>query len=453
MKWRSFFCLLVLMVASVSGCASWSQDPSDSTITAVFTDALPIVAGNYVRAAGVQVGLVDSVNLVNGKAQIVMKLNQPIQLHQDAQALITANNLLGEKYVEIKNGSLAAPLMSKPYLIPVSQTRSRVDVEDVVNSVDDPSGKALGLMLTSLGDGLDGKGARAAAAIAQLQPSMQQVQGLAKVLDDNNQLLTQLIDHVQPVTSALEGNQGRELDGLVNTTITTLSAVADERLAAEQTIRELPGTLGQARERLAQLAGLSYPTADTLHSLRPFSDQVRDISSELRDFSDAADPALAALRPVLDRGTEMLRQAAPVVRALRQGGDGLRGTARSAAQLTPNVLGDNLTQLMEFMKGWSLATSDYDAVSHYFKAIVIAPPGELGEGAAGPLGAAPQEPLAGLPVPTPPRPVLPGRHGGDSSAGRDFPRPTSGRNAPGGSATGLTQGQEGSMVTQMLGGN
>lgn len=452
MKWRLFACLVTVVAATLSGCSSSEQD-ADHKITAVFTDALPIVAGNYVRAAGVQVGMVDAVNLVNGKAQIVMKLNQSIQLHQDAQALITANNLLGEKYVEIKNGSPAAPLMRKPYVIPVSQTRSRVDVEDVVNSVDDPSGKALGLMLTSLGQGLDGKGARAAAAIDQLQPSMRQVQGLAKVLDDNNELLTRLIDHVQPVTSALEGNQGRELDGLVDTTITTLSAVADERRAADQTIRELPGTLRQARERLAQLAGVSYPAADTLRSLRPFTDKVKDISSELKDFSDAADPALGALRPVLDRGTDMLRQAAPVVRALRQGGNGLRGTARSAAQLTPNVLGDNLTQLMEFMKGWSLATSDYDAVSHYFKAIVIAPPGELGEGLAGPIGPAPREPLAGLPVPTPPRPILPGRHGGDSSAGRDFPRPTSGRNAPGGSATGLTPGQEGSMVTQMLGGN
>jgi phospholipid/cholesterol/gamma-HCH transport system substrate-binding protein len=342
--------------------------------------------------------------------------------------------------------------MQVPYMIPESQTKSRVNLEEVINSVDDPSGKALGMMLTSLGEGFAGNGVKAAAAVTQLQPTMKQVQGLSKVLNDNNQLLNQLIDHVQPVLGAVEGDQGKQLDGLVDATTNTLGAVAQEREAAARTITELPDTLVQARERLAQLAGVATPTTDTLHSIRPFTGQLKDISAELRAFSESADPALSALQPVLDKGTKMLSQAAPVVHDLKQGGKGLRDTGKYARQLTPNVLGDNLPQLMEFLKGWSLATSDYDAVSHYFKAIIIAPPGELGEGVAGPLGIAPEEPLAGLPVPTLPRPVLPGRSGGDSSAGKDFPRGT-GRNAPGGTSTGLTKAQEGALVGQILGGH
>lgn len=454
MKLRVSLLCAALASGLISGCsASSSADAaSGNTITAVFTDAFPLVAGNYVRASGVKVGLIDSVNLVNGKAQIVMKLDKPIPLHQDTQAIITANNLLGERYVEIDNGSVQAPLMQPPYVIQESRTKSRVNLEDVINSVDDPSGKALGMMLTSLGEGLDGNGVKTAAAITQLQPTMKQVQGLSTVLNQNNDLLNQLIDHVQPVLGALEGDQGKQLDALVDATTNTLGTVAQEREAATQTILELPDTLAQARERLAQLAGVATPTTNTLRSIRPFTGQLKDISSELRDFSDSADPALSALQPVLDKGTKMLKQAAPVVEDLRRGGDGLRKTGKFARQLTPNVLGDNLTQLMEFMKGWSLATSDYDAVSHYFKAIVIAPPGELGEGAAGPIGPAPQEPLAGLPVPTVPRPILPGRSGGDSSAGKDASRGT-GQNAPGGSSTGLTSSQESAMVGQMLGGH
>lgn len=451
MTWRKCLVLGALIPVLLTGCSSSGGETDGQRISAVFTDAFPMVPGNYVRASGVKVGLIDAVNLVNGKAEIVMTLDTPVLLHQDAQAIITANNLLGERYIEIDNGSQNTPLLSLPYTIPESQTRSRVNVEEVVNSVDDPSGKALGLMLTSLGDGFAGNGTQAAAAISQLQPSMKQVQALSGVLNDNNALLNQLIDHVQPVLGALEGNQGKELDGLVDATTTTLGAVAAEREAAAQTIQELPSTLIQARERLAQLAGVATPTADTLRSLRPFTDQVKDVSEELEDFSESADPALSALEPVLKKGTRMLREAKPVIEHLRQAGDGLRETGKAARQLTPNVLGKNLTELMEFMKGWSLATSDYDAVSHYFKAIIIAPPGELGQGLAGPIGGAPEDPLAGLPVPTPPRPILPGRQGGDSSAGKDAPRGT-GRNAPGGTSTGLTPLQEQSMVGQLLGG-
>lgn len=444
--WRVYTCLAVVAAAVLSGCSS-SGEKNDDQITAIFTDAMPIVAGNYVRASGVQVGEVDSVNLVNGKAQVVVKLNDRIPLHQDATASITANNLLGEKYVEIKNGSPGAPLMQEPYLIPESRTRSRVDVADVVQSVDDPTGKALGMMLTSLGQGVDGHGKDAAEAIDRLAPSMRQVQGLSAVLNEHNSLLDSMIDHLQPVAGALEGNQGVELDKLVDTTTTTLGAVANQREATAQTIRELPSTLLQARERLAQLAGVADPTTDTLRELRPVTDQLRDISAELKDFSDAADPALGSLQPVLDRGTDMLRNARPVARDLKDAGGGLRGVGSAAKELSPNVLGDNLTQLMEFMKGWSLATSDYDAVSHYFKAIVPESPQSVGQGVMGPVGPLHGvNPLGGLPVPAPPRPDLPGRHGGDTSAGKDAPR------GPEGSATGLNPSQESGMVGQMLGG-
>jgi phospholipid/cholesterol/gamma-HCH transport system substrate-binding protein len=187
--------------------------------------------------------------------------------------------------------------------------------------------------------------------------------------------------------------------------------------------------------------------------LRPVTDQVRDISAELRAFSEAGDPALASLQPVLERGTAMLHEAAPLVRDLRPGGTGLRGASKAGRALAEDALGDRLADLMEFMKGWSLATSDYDAVSHYFKAILPLSPSPLGRGVTGPVGVAPEDPLGGLPVPTPPRPDLPGRTGGDSSAGRDAAAERGADGAPDGSATGLTPGQEGQMLDQLLGGN
>ena len=71
---------------------------------------------------------------------------------------------------------------------------------------------------------------------------MRQVQGLSKVLNQNNDLLNQLIDHVQPVLGALEGDQGKQLDALVDATTNTLGTVAREREAAAQTIqRPRPG--------------------------------------------------------------------------------------------------------------------------------------------------------------------------------------------------------------------
>lgn len=445
---------MALCTAALSGCASVATLGSDSVMmTAVFDDALPIVEGNFVRASGVQVGLVDAVNLQGGQAHVVIRLEEQIPLHSDATASITANNLLGEKFIELAGGSPGAPLLAQPYVIPASQTRSLVDVLDVINSVDDPTAKALGLMLTSLGEGVDGQGVQAAAAIEQLAPSMRKTQDLAVLLDEQTDLLTRLVDNVAPVADALEGEQGTELSALVDTTKMTLGAVAAQRLATAETLRQLPETIAQARQRLAQLADVADPTTETLRGLRPVTDQLDDVSGELRAFSKAGDPALAALRPVLERGTELLYEARPFVDDFRPGADRLASIGASGRTLAADALGDRLVDLMEFMKGWSLATSDYDAVSHYFKAIVPASPGPGGQGVAGAAGGiAPDNPSGGLPVPTPPRPELPGREGGDSSAGKDNRAP--GDNAPpDSSATGLTQEQEGEMLGQLLGGN
>lgn len=448
MNWRAGVFLAAVAAVLLSGCTGTSPF-KEGALTVVFTDAAPIVPGNYVRASGVQVGLVEAVTLKDGLAHVSVEFDDRIQLHEDATAIITANNLLGEKFIQLDSGSPDKPLLPRPYVIDEEQSRSLVDILEVIDSVDDPTGKALGLMLTALGDGVDGQGEQAAAAIERLGPSMMQVQNLSRVLDGQNALLNRLIDNLTPVASAARGARGADLDKLVDTTIKTLGIVAAEREATAATLRELPSTLAQARERLAQLAGVSAPTTETLRSLRPATDQLVDISAELRRFSEAGDPALASLQPVLERGTEMLREARPFVSDIRPGGEALRGVSSAGREAAEHALGERLTDLMEFMKGWSLATSDYDAVSHYFKAIFPQSPSPTGRGLAGPVAPLPEDPLGGAPAPTPPRPPLPGRSGGDSSAGQDSATER-GAEYPS-SPTGLTPEQEGSMLDQMLG--
>jgi phospholipid/cholesterol/gamma-HCH transport system substrate-binding protein len=415
------------------------------TLTADFTDAWPIVAGNVVKAAGVDVGTVQSVRLQDGHAVVTMDIKDAIRpLHKDARATIKSKNLLGERFISIDPGSANAPPLGDPAVIDTAHTGTEVDLQDVLNAVDTPTATALGAMLTSMGEGVNGQGQQIAGAIKALAPAMQQSGDLAKILNDQNALLTRLIDEAQPVVGALASNNGSDLNKLVDSTTQTMAAVAAQQQAANDALRQLPSTLIQARTTLAQLSGVADPATATLASLRPVTDKLTDISGELRAFSQAANPALASLQPVLDRGSAMLDQAAPLVHALLPAGGSLLDISNSGKQLAATVLGNNLTQLMEFMKGWALATSDYDAISHYFKAIVPLSPSPALRGLTGPLpGLLPDNPASILPLPS--LPVLPslplpGRTG-DSSGG----------NANNGSATGLNPLQENSLLGQLLG--
>jgi phospholipid/cholesterol/gamma-HCH transport system substrate-binding protein len=421
-----------------------NDDNGPIKVDAVFADASPLVAGNVVKASGVEVGKITAVKLRDGKADVQMLVDRSVlPLHNDVSATITTQDLLGERFVRLERGSPDAPVLKAPMVIGEHSTHRVVDLQDVLNSVDTPTSTALAALVTQSGEGLKGKGQQADKALAALAPAMTQTRDLAAILAEQNGLLTRLVDNAEPVAAALGAADGRHLDHLVDTANTSLGVVASERESLRSSLRLLPGTISSARATLAQLAGVADPTTRTLASLRPVTNDLNDISGELQRFADAADPALASLPPVLDRANDLLGEAAPVVAALRPAAQDLVPTAAAAQQLSSGALsGESLTNLMEFVKGWSMATSDYDSISHYFKAMVPLSPNAVGDTAAGLVPALPDDTAHGLPVPKAPQLPQKGRHNTAST----------GSTTSNDSATGLSEQQENSLVDQLLGG-
>jgi phospholipid/cholesterol/gamma-HCH transport system substrate-binding protein len=435
-----------------------SSGPGDDQVkmVAVFADSSPLLPGNVVKASGVDVGKITDIRLKDGKARVEMVLDRSVlPLHDDVKAIITTQDLLGERFIRLDRGTDAAPALQEPMVIDESHTERVVDLQDVLNSVDTPTATALSALLTESGEGLRGHGKQADQAIAALKPAMSQVRDLASILDDQNDLLTRLVDNAQPVASALAADGGKPLDKLVASATDSLSAVAAEREGLQSSLRLLPQTIAHSRAALAELAGVADPATRTLASLRPVTNDLEDISGELQRFADAADPALASLPAVLKQADKLLTEAGPVVKALRPAGQDLVPVATSAKRLSTVALsGRSLTNLMEFVKGWSMATSDYDAISHYFKAIVPLSPAALGDTANGLLPGLPKGIVPdNLPLPSAPPIELPGRDKSPSLESLlNLPLLSGLGPAPKQSATGLSETQENNLLEQLLGG-
>lgn len=439
-------------------------------LTATFADASPLVKGNVVKAGGVDVGKITGISLVDGKARVSMDVDKDVlPLHRDAALTITTQDLLGERFLNLDTGSADAPALSAPYTIPEKDTKRVVDLQDVLNALDDPTSTALAQLITGAGDGLTGQGKNAAALLKQLAPTMANAKDLASVLDEQNDLLGKLVESATPPAQALASGDGQNLDSLVSSTTRTLETVASSRAALESALQQLPSTIQSARATLATLAGVATPTTNTLASLRPVTDDLSSISTELRNFSDAADPALASLPAVLNRADALLDQAAPVVTALKPGTSQLPSVSASARTLSDGALsGSHLSDLMEFVKGWSMATNGYDAISHYFRAMVPLDPKALGDivgGIVPGLG----NPVPNVPVPTVPQPGAPKPSQAPQAApnltdtlngltgavggllGGSSPQ-SSHSQTDQGNVTGLSQTQENNLLTQLLGG-
>lgn len=436
---------IVLSAAGLLGVSALSASANaDDTVSvqAVFDNASPLVKGNRVRAAGVDVGSITDIDLRDGKAYVKMDVDRGVlPLRTDSTATITTEDLLGERYVNLERGTSDAPELPSPITLDAKHTDRVVDLQDVLNSVDTPTAVALSSMLTATGEGLDGNGAKARKILAGLDPTMGDAKQLADVLASQNALLGKLVDSTAPVADALASDHGRDLQRVVAGAEASLTAIAAERAALSQAMDRLPSTIRNARATLAELARTTGPTTQTLRTLRPVTDDLDDISGELGRFSEAADPALSSLPPVLRRAEDLLAKAAPVAKALRPASMSLEGVAANGDRLSARALtGRDLTNLMEFVKGWSMATSDYDAISHYFKAMVPLSPAALDDTAQGILPVLPDNVLGGVQTPTAPALPLPGRDGSGSTTGD--PK----------SATGLSSTQEKSLVNQLLGG-
>ncbi len=80
----------------------------------VFTYTGGLDKGAPVRVAGVEVGRVDKISLLNAKTtkvQLKVWVKEEVQIYQDAEVFINTMGLLGEKYIEITPGTAEAPLL------------------------------------------------------------------------------------------------------------------------------------------------------------------------------------------------------------------------------------------------------------------------------------------------------------------------------------------------------
>lgn len=344
---------------------------SPPTVYAYMKDASPLIKGNDVKSAGVKVGSVGSIEVEHGEAKIGLVLNDDVlPLHRDATIRIRPVGLLGERYVDLDRGSPSAPVLAKGAAIPVTQTSTATDLDEVLDTVDAPTGEALSYLVTTLGEGVLGRGKDANAAIKALAPALLDTNRLAAILKDQNGVLDDLLDSVQPVASQLAIDNGKQLDQLIDAANDALATTALKDDQLNGTLRELPGALHDAEPTLAALARAAGSTTPVLAALRPTTDDLVQLSGELNAFSKTANSALTSINPVLDKATVLLKQAEPVATTLSELSPGLLATAGHTRILGTAAL-DNLTTVLDFVRDWALTTNGQDGLSHYFRAHLV----------------------------------------------------------------------------------
>jgi phospholipid/cholesterol/gamma-HCH transport system substrate-binding protein len=78
-------------------------------INASFNNAQELKKGDLVKLAGVEIGRVDDIRLLNNHAVVTMKIQDKFELKTDSKATIRFTGLMGQNFVSVEGGSPDAP--------------------------------------------------------------------------------------------------------------------------------------------------------------------------------------------------------------------------------------------------------------------------------------------------------------------------------------------------------
>ena len=267
-------------------------------ITVQVPDAAGLVKGNEVRTGGKRIG---SVNEIDGQvgpdrpyAKLKLKLDKLVEpLLDDSVVTVRPRSPLGLKYLEVKPGKQGEPL-EEGATLGLAQSPGTVELDEVFDTFDDATRKALQRTTIGLGNGFAGRGIDFNESLALAPELTGRAERVFRNAADPATRLRRAVRALQRVTDELSPVAPR-FASMFDNANTTLGALAEVRSELGQVLEGLPPT---------EAAGI-----DALRVARPLLADARLLVQELRPGARALPAASQRLHSALDRGIPVLRRA------------------------------------------------------------------------------------------------------------------------------------------------
>jgi phospholipid/cholesterol/gamma-HCH transport system substrate-binding protein len=302
-------------------------------LRAAFQSSNNIRPGSPVRIAGVQVGKVTGVERASNGADgavLTMQIEDKGRpIHADATAKIRPRIFLeGNFFVDLTAGSPSAPELEDGATIPVQQTATPVQLDEVVTALQSDTREDLKTLLREYGKGLDGAGAKGFnRSIPYWEPAYRDSAIVADAMrGETGHDISGYVKNAGATAAALDRNR-EQLKSLVTDFNATAAAFASHDADLSAAIAELPRTLraaypalGALNEAFPPLRALAVElrpgvqsSGPTLDVATPFMHQLRGLVSEGELRGLAAD-----LRPTVPHLAALVERSVPLYREVRR---------------------------------------------------------------------------------------------------------------------------------------
>lgn len=348
-----------------------------------FSEANGIVRGigQPVNVAGVRVGQVAGVDVVDGRARVTMELqrNRTPRLYENATAVLEPITPLNDMQIALDPGRPPARPLADGATLPVGRTRPPVPLSDLLSTLDADTRAYLGSLIAGLDGGTRGRAPDLRRVLLALGPTTKQFGDISRALAQRRRELARLVSNLATVTRA--ASRDDQLAGVVAAGEQTLGALAAQDRPLRRAIAQLPGTMAVTRSTLARVKPFAGQLRPTLNALLPALRRLPSTLRALGPFAETGSRTLQRdLRPLVREARPLVRAAGPAVTNMAHATPDLTGAARVLNyllnELSYNPPGDDegfLFWLSWAVHNFNSQNSSGDAHGAVSRAAVIVP--------------------------------------------------------------------------------
>jgi phospholipid/cholesterol/gamma-HCH transport system substrate-binding protein len=294
----------VLVVAVVVAVLLLGGGGGGYTVKARFQNAAQLVKGNLVQTGGAPIGTVDDIDLTpDGEAEVTMKIEDDYApLRRGTLATIRQASLSGvaNRYVDLRMAPHGAKRIPDGGVIEQDSTTTAVDLDQLFNTFDPETRKALQGVITGSDRQFRNQGKQFNEGIAYLNPSLAASSRLFRELNRDTPLLERfIVSSSQLVTDIADRRD--DLAGLVDDLATTTTAIGNQNQALAESIGRLPGFQRRANTTFVNLRAALDDLDPLVNASKPVAKKLRPFLAELRPLARDARPTLRDLSKIIKR--------------------------------------------------------------------------------------------------------------------------------------------------------
>jgi phospholipid/cholesterol/gamma-HCH transport system substrate-binding protein len=243
--------------------------------SAIFSNASGLRAGQFVRASGVEVGKVKTVELIeNGsKVRVDFDVDRSLELFDETTASVRYLNLIGDRYMELTRGE-SNTRVAAGSTIPIERTQPALDLDALIGGF--------------------------RPVFQSLEPEKVNTiaQSIVTVFQGQGGTINDILDQTASLTSAL-ADRDQAIGEVVNNLNTVLDTVVKHQQQFDDTVKNFEVLITGLKNR-------ADPLADAVGDISDSAGTIADLLADNRPLLQSTVGRLEAVQqPLVDQRSEL----------------------------------------------------------------------------------------------------------------------------------------------------